>query len=88
MKIVMMAAWAALVVAGPVFAAETAPPPNVPGPTFEQRKAEILMRIDERIVRNQQEKSCIQAAKTPGDVKACQDKRAAEIRAERQTTKK
>jgi hypothetical protein len=88
MKTAMMAACVSLLFAGPVFAAETAPQTKAPGPTFEQHKAEILTRIDERIARNQEEKSCIQAAKTPGDVKACQDKREAEMRKQRQNMKK
>ena len=58
----------------PAFAAENNQPQQARGPGFEERKAEILGHIDERIARNQQERACVQAAKSREDLKACRDK--------------
>ncbi len=44
------------------------------GPGFEERKAEVLKHIDERIARNEQEKACVQAAMSHQDLMACKDK--------------
>jgi hypothetical protein len=48
--------------------------PRAKGQNLEKHKAEIINRIDARIARNQEEKTCVQAAKTFADVKVCQDK--------------
>jgi hypothetical protein len=58
----------------PAVAAENNPPQQAAGPMFEQRKAEILNRIDQRIARDQQEKACIQTANNHEALKACRDK--------------
>ena len=44
------------------------------GPNFEQRKAEVLKRIEERLASAQQMKACIQSAKTREDAKVCWEK--------------
>ncbi len=68
-----------MLMASPAFAAESTPPAKGPGPNFEQIKAETLKRIDGRIARNQEEKTCVQAAKNHEDLKACHDKFMAEF---------
>jgi len=88
MKTTMMAVCVSILFAVPAFAADTDPQTKAPGLNFEQQKADILKRIDERIARTQEEKSCIQAAKNHGDVGACRDKVEAEIRKQRQNMKK
>ncbi|HTP65070.1 MAG TPA: hypothetical protein VMJ66_06730 [Geobacteraceae bacterium] len=84
MKRTLIAAAVALFLAAPALADNTAPQPKGPGPNFEQRKAEILKRIDERIARNQEEKACVQAANSPADIKACREKFKSEIQEQRQ----
>ena len=73
-----------LFIAVPAFAADNAPQPKGPGPNFEQHRADILKRIDARIARNQEEKSCVQAAKNHDDIKACRDKFKEEVIEQRQ----
>ncbi len=58
----------------PAFAAESNEPPKGTPPTFEQRKAQYLKNIDERSARLQEEKTCIQAAKSENDFRACRNK--------------
>ena len=58
----------------PAFAVESTEPPKGPAPTFEQRKAQDLKRLDERSTRLQDEKACVQAAKSDNDLKACKEK--------------
>jgi hypothetical protein len=58
----------------PAFAADTTEPLKRPAPTFEQSKAQILKQIDERSTKLQQEKSCVQAATSDEDLKACRAK--------------
>jgi len=41
------------------------------GATFEQRKAEFLVRIDQRLARLQEVKACVSAATTPAMLRAC-----------------
>ncbi|MFH1158122.1 MAG: hypothetical protein V1721_04465 [Pseudomonadota bacterium] len=63
------------------FAAPTAPPPNqaaaaneiAAGPkmSFEERKAKVLKRMDERIADIQKSQACIQAAETPEALETC-----------------
>lgn len=69
-------------------AVDAAPHVKTSGPNFEQHKADIIRRIDLRIARNQEEKSCIQAAKNHDDVKACRDKFKAEVQEQRHNMKK
>jgi len=84
MKTVLIAMAASILFAAPAFAADNAPQPKGPGPSFEQRKSDILKHIDERIARNQEEKTCVQAAKNHDDLKACRDKIRAEVMEQRQ----
>lgn len=88
MKTAIILASGVLLFAVSSFAIEDAPPPKGPGPNFEQHKADIIKRIDGRIARNQEEKSCIQAARNLEDVKACRDKFRAEIQEQRQNMRK
>lgn len=88
MKTAIMIVSASLLFAVSAFATDAAPQQKGPGPNFEQNKAEILKRIDQRISRNQEEKSCIQAAKNHDDVRACRDKFKAEVQEQRHNMKK
>lgn len=45
-----------------------------PGRHFEQRKAEILKNIDERLKRLQQMRDCIQASHSHEDARSCREK--------------
>ena len=83
MKKAMIAAIISLLIVAPVFADNSVQQPKGPGPNFEQVKADILKRIDERIARNQEEKSCAQAAKNHEDLKACREKFKEEMKAQR-----
>ena len=79
---------AAAVLAGmfamPVFAADTSPQPGTSAPpTFEQRQAQMLKMIDERISSLQAGKTCVQTAKTNDDLNACREKHMAEMREKR-----
>jgi len=58
----------------PAFAVESAEPAKGPAPTFEQRKAQDLKRLDERSTKLQDEKACVQATKNENDLKACREK--------------
>lgn len=86
MKTAMIAVVVSILFTVPAFADDNAPQPKGkgPGPNFEQRKSDILKRIDERIARNQEEKTCVQAAKNHDDLKACRDKFKAEVQEQRQ----
>ena len=50
------------------------------GPNFEKRKAEIVSRINARIARNQDELSCVQAAKDHADLKESRKKMKREMK--------
>jgi hypothetical protein len=67
----------------PVFAADTNPQPGTAAPTFEQRQAQMLKMIDERIASLQSGKTCVQAAKSNEDLNACREKHMAEMREKR-----
>jgi hypothetical protein len=73
-----------LMVAVPAFAVDNPPPQKGQGQNFEQRKAEIIKRIDERIARNQEEKTCVQGANNHNDLKACRDKFKTEMQGQHQ----
>jgi hypothetical protein len=79
-KAIVAAALLSLAFAVPILAAEGSPPPSAQGQTFEQRQANILKMIDERIASLQEGKTCVQAAKNDGDLKACREKHMAEMR--------
>ena len=55
--------------AASVFAAGGDKPPTETGPNFDQRKAEILKKLDEQMHSLQEAKTCIQAAKNHGRIK-------------------
>ncbi len=74
------AAVLSLAFAVPAFAAEGGQPQNAQGATFEQRQANILKMLDERIASLQAGKACVQAAKSDDDLKACREKHMAEMR--------
>jgi len=77
-RALISAAVLSLAFAVPAFAADQ--PQKAPVPTFEQRQANILKMIDERITSLQEGKTCIQAAKNDDDLKACRQKNMAEMR--------
>jgi hypothetical protein len=56
-------------------------------PDFEQKQAEILKHIDARAERLQEERSCVQAAKSFEDLKTCRDKQMAEMEKRRSEMK-
>ena len=56
------------------YAADGTNDPQKTNLTFEQRKAQILSNIDERIAKDQALKECITPAQSPKDVKACREK--------------
>jgi len=60
-----------LLVAVPSLAADGGQAGQGSGMTFEQRKAEFLTRIDERIARLQETRGCVSAAATPEALRAC-----------------
>jgi hypothetical protein len=66
-------------VAMPVFANESNQPAKGPAPTFEQRQADILKMLDQRIAAIQEDKACVQAAKSQDDLKVCRQKHHAEM---------
>ena len=74
MKSSMLAALFLIVSAVPCLAVDdTAKSPREIGAKFEEKKIEILQRIDDRIAREQQFKGCVQAAKSRADVKDCRE---------------
>jgi hypothetical protein len=59
----------------PAMAAENNAPPDAPskktGISFDQRKTQMLKRIDERATKLQEERACVQAAKNDEDLMGC-----------------
>ena len=84
MKKLILATAFSLLLAAPVIAGDTAPQPKGSASDIAQLKAEILKRIDARIASNQEEKTCIKAAKTQDDITACQEKFKAALREQHQ----
>jgi hypothetical protein len=80
MKPAIVSAAVAMLIAGSAHAADSPQPSKGTGPNVERIRAEILKRIDARIARNQEEKSCVQAAKTPEEIRTCQQKFRAEMK--------
>ncbi len=78
-RTLIAAALISLAFAALAFATESGPP-TVPGQTFEQRQANILKMMDERIAGLQDGKTCIQAAMNDADLKACREKHRSEMR--------
>ena len=71
----MLAIFFLVASAVPILAVDdAAKPPREPKANFEEKKVEILHRIDDRIAREQQFKGCVQAAKSRADVQDCRGK--------------
>lgn len=79
-RAIVTAALLSLVFVVPVLAADGGKSPSTPGQTFEQRQANILKILDERIVSLQAGKTCVQSAKTDDDLRACREKHMSEMR--------
>jgi hypothetical protein len=79
-RTLIAAALLSLAFAAPTLAAEGGQAPTVPGQTFEQRQANILKMMDDRIAGLQEGKMCIQAAKSDEELKACREKHMSEMR--------
>jgi hypothetical protein len=88
MKKTLMAISVSLLFAASAFAIDAPPQPKGTGQHFEQNKADILKRIDQRIARNQEERACVQAAKNHDDIKSCREKFKAEVQEQRQNMKR
>lgn len=73
-KTAIMAVVISLALAGSAFAVDSGK-----AQTFDQQKASILKKLDERAKRTQDAQTCVQAAKTADDLKACRAKHAATI---------
>lgn len=85
MKRVVIAVAAALplMFAVPAFATEGGQPSTETGATFEQMKADHLKKLDDRLNSLQQEMTCVNAAKTQDDLRACRLKHKAELKERR-----
>lgn len=78
-RTLIAAALISLAFAVSALAADNGSPPAVPGQTFEQRQANILTMMDERIASIQEGKTCVQAAKSDADLKVCRKKHRSEM---------
>jgi len=58
----------------PAFAADSPTTTKSPGRGIEQKKAEILQHIQERITNSQAEMTCVKSAQSHDDLKACREK--------------
>jgi hypothetical protein len=65
------------------FAVDGGTPAAAPGKTFEQRQSNILKMMDERLASLQEAKTCVQAAKSDDDLKACREKHMAGMKGKR-----
>ncbi len=74
MKKTAVAALIPLILLTQAFTLEGQQQPRGSGQNFELKKAEILNRIDERLARIQQMKSCVQSASSRDDLRACREK--------------
>lgn len=83
MKTACITALAVTIMFGGIAIAADAPVQARPAANFEQRKADHLKRVDERIAHLQEERACIQAAANHDALKACHDKFRSEIRQDR-----
>ena len=72
-RALLMAVLLSLALVVPAFAAESGSPTGS-GPSFDEKKTQILKHIEERNAKLQQEKSCVGAAKDDNDLKACREK--------------
>lgn len=81
------AAVLSLAFAVPVFAADGGQPQKGQEPIFEQKQAEILKNIDARAAGLQEDRACVQAARSNDDLKACRDKQMAAMEKRRSEIK-
>jgi hypothetical protein len=79
-RAIIAAAVLTLVFAISALAAENGQQPNEPAATFEQRQARILKMFDDRISAIQEAKTCVQAAKSDDDLRACRKKHMTDMR--------
>jgi hypothetical protein len=86
-RAIIAAVLLSLAFAVPILAAEGGQPPSAPGKTFEQRQADMLKFVDERIATLQEGKTCVQAAKSDDDLTACKEKFMTEMRKKRDEMK-
>ena len=56
------------------YAADNSKTLNMDGQHIEQKRAEILQHIEQRIALSLQEKTCVQTAQTDTEFRACRDK--------------
>ena len=74
MKTAVIAAVLAAICSIPVFAADTPSGQKGQGMTVEQKKAEILQHIQERITNSQAEITCVKAATSHDQLMTCREK--------------
>jgi hypothetical protein len=79
-KVVFAVVALSLIVAVSAFAIEGNQPPKETALNFEQLKADHLKKLEERMSSLQQEKTCVQAAKSQDDLWACRSKHKAEMK--------
>jgi hypothetical protein len=60
-----------LAFAVPAFAAESKVQPKVAEPQLQETRTQVLKNLDQRITKLQQEKACVKAAKTDGEINNC-----------------
>jgi hypothetical protein len=73
-KAFIMAIVVTLALSLPAFAADNTQLQQASGPSFEEMKAGVLKHIGEHIAGMEQERACVQAAKSNEDLKTCRDK--------------
>jgi hypothetical protein len=79
-KTALAAAVLSLAFAAPVWAAGGGQPTTGPTPNFDERKAEVLKKVDEQMIILQEAKVCIKAAKNHDDLRTCREKHMAEAK--------
>jgi hypothetical protein len=70
------------------FAIEGSQPPGATAPNFDQMKADLLKKLDERMTNLQKEKICVQAAKNRDDLRACRAEHKADMKENRDEMRK
>ena len=74
-KTVILAAALSLALMGSAFAVDNGQSQKGPGPNFDQKKASIIKKLDERVKKTKEAQNCVQAAKTMDDLKVCRENR-------------
>ena len=72
-KLLIATALVSAIVAS-AFAADTVAKPERQDEKLEQKKAEVIQHIDERISNSLAEKACVQSAQTADGLRSCRDK--------------